>query len=76
MDFMELLSGPKQSTASKGKDDTVTAQVSEGEYVLPAWFVAHLGDGNSEAGFEVLDKALGAAKKEIESGKNIKDPRS
>ena len=75
MDIMGILANAKQVTPGKGKDDDKTIQVSEGEYVLPAWFVSYIGDGNSEAGFEALDKALSAAKKEMESGDTIKKPR-
>jgi len=42
----------------KGQADTVHAKLSEGEYVIPADVVSHLGDGNSVAGAKALDAML------------------
>lgn len=39
-----------------GQDDKVPAMLSDGEYVMDAETVAHLGDGNNAAGAEKLDK--------------------
>jgi hypothetical protein len=39
-----------------GQSDKVPALVSPGEYVMDATTVAHLGDGNTEAGVAALDK--------------------
>jgi len=41
-----------------GRDDKIKALLSDGEYVIPADAVAHLGDGNNAAGAKRLDKAL------------------
>ena len=73
--IMDILKNAKQSTPNKGKDDDRMIRVSEGEYVLPAWFVSYIGDGNSKAGFEILDKVLTQAKKEVASGDSIKSPK-
>ena len=37
------------------KDDLVPAMLSDGEFVIPADVVSHLGNGNSDAGAKVLD---------------------
>lgn len=41
-----------------GQDDKIEALLSDGEYVIPADAVAHLGDGNNTAGAKKLDGAL------------------
>jgi hypothetical protein len=41
-----------------GRDDKIKALLSDGEYVIPADAVAHLGDGNNTAGAKRLDQAL------------------
>ena len=38
-----------------GQADNIPAQVSEGEYIIPADVVAALGDGSNEAGADKLD---------------------
>jgi hypothetical protein len=42
--------------ADSGQADTVKAHLSHGEYVFDADTVAALGDGNNEAGANILDK--------------------
>lgn len=46
-----------------GQDDTVKAQLSHGEYVIPADVVGHLGDGNSTAGGAKLDDMVKKVRK-------------
>jgi hypothetical protein len=41
---------------SGGQDDLIPARLSDGEYVMDAETVAHLGDGNNAAGAAKLDK--------------------
>jgi hypothetical protein len=43
---------------TNGQDDKIPALLSDGEYVIPADAVAHLGDGNNAAGAKKLDIAL------------------
>lgn len=43
---------------TNGQDDKIPALLSDGEYVIPADVVAHLGDGNNSAGAKKLDMAL------------------
>lgn len=38
-----------------GQDDNIPAMLSEGEYVIPADVVSHLGDGNTDSGTKKLD---------------------
>jgi hypothetical protein len=42
--------------AGSGRDDTISAKLSDGEYVIDAETVALLGDGSSAAGAQRLDK--------------------
>ena len=41
-----------------GQDDKIDARLSDGEYVLSADVVGHLGDGNNSAGARKLDKFM------------------
>lgn len=43
---------------TNGQDDKIQALLSDGEYVIPADVVAHLGDGNNTAGAKKLDMSL------------------
>lgn len=43
---------------TNGQDDKIPALLSDGEYVIPADVVAHLGDGNNTAGAKKLDMGL------------------
>lgn len=43
---------------SRGQDDQVHAILSDGEFVIPADVVAHLGDGNNNAGAKKLDEMI------------------
>lgn len=56
MNLLELLKNVIINNDNKGADDTVPIMASEGEYVIPANIVALLGDGNSNAGAEILDE--------------------
>ena len=38
-----------------GQDDTIDAKLSDGEFVIPADIVSHMGDGNNNAGAKKLD---------------------
>jgi hypothetical protein len=44
-------------------DGTQEARLSDGEYVIPADVVSHLGNGNSDAGAKVLDRMLSRVRK-------------
>lgn len=48
---------------SSGQADDVNANLSNGEFVLPADIVADLGDGNSEAGARKLDSMMKKVRK-------------
>jgi len=58
--------------STKGQDDAVPASIegsqpaalSDGEFVLTADVVAHLGDGNTEAGARILDDFMRDVRKE------------
>ena len=57
--------------AGAGQDDAVPAKLSDGEYVVPADAVAHLGDGSSDAGAQKLTgmvKAVRAHKATAHAG--------
>jgi hypothetical protein len=53
-----VVSGPGSGVADlvpgsiDGREDV---RIASGEYVIPAWAVAALGDGSTEAGAKVLD---------------------
>jgi hypothetical protein len=59
-------------------DGMQEARLSDGEYVIPADVVSHLGNGSSEAGAKVLDNMLSRVRKartgNEKQGKEI-DPR-
>jgi len=44
-------------------DNEDPAALSDGEYVIPADVVSHLGNGNSDAGAKVLDEMLSRVRK-------------
>lgn len=44
--------------AGGGQDDNVAANLSVGEFVVPADIVAHLGDGNNEEGAKRLEEFM------------------
>ena len=50
-----MAKGGYLSGDANGQADTVPAKLSEGEYVLPADVVSHLGGGNNNAGAKVVD---------------------
>lgn len=50
--------------AAKGQADTVKANLSKGEYVIPADAVSSLGDGNSDAGGKMLDSMVSGVRKQ------------
>jgi hypothetical protein len=45
-------------------DGEEPAALSDGEFVIPADVVSHLGNGNSEAGAKVLEQMLARIRKE------------
>lgn len=49
---------------TKGQDDKIHAEVSDGEFVWPADVVSDLGDGNNEAGASELYKAMANIRKD------------
>jgi len=59
-------------------DNEQPAALSDGEFVIPADVVSHLGNGNSEAGAKVLEDMMGRVRKERtgseKQGKEI-DPK-
>ena len=81
----KLREGRYLSGATDGMADKIPAEIdqvqpaalSDGEYVIPADVVSHLGNGNSDAGAEVLDQFLTKVRKSRtgngEQGKQI-DP--
>lgn len=81
LDIMHLLSQAVGSTGGKGMDDDVPATVegqepaalSAGEYVIPADVVALFGDGNSEAGAQVLEQLIAQVRK-AKTGKTEQPP--
>ena len=60
------LTGETDGMADKVRaniDGTQEARLSDGEYVIPADVVSHLGNGNSDAGAKVLDRMLDRVRK-------------
>ena len=45
-------------------DNRQEARLSDGEFVIPADVVSHLGNGNSDAGAKVLEQMMGRVRKE------------
>jgi hypothetical protein len=43
---------------TKGQDDKIEALLSDGEFVIPADVVSHIGDGNNAAGAKEFDGFL------------------
>ena len=54
---------------TSGQDDKIPAMLSDGEYVIPADVLAHLGDGNNNAGAKKLDEMVG----KIRTSKGMKN---
>lgn len=52
---------------SGGQEDDFNAQLSHGEYIMPADVTAALGDGNTESGARKLDKAVRSIRKRARS---------
>jgi hypothetical protein len=44
---------------TSGQEDKIPAMLSDGEYVIPADVLAHLGDGNNNAGAKKLNEMIG-----------------
>jgi hypothetical protein len=59
-----------------GQADKIPAMLSDGEYVIPADVVAHLGDGNNAAGAKKLDKLRVNVRKERNKGGGQLPPKS
>jgi len=64
--LLKLLGGLSKANPSTGMQDSVPAMIdgqqpaalSEGEFVVPADVVSMIGDGNSEAGSQILSKMV------------------
>ena len=54
---------------TQGQGDKIPAMLSDGEYVIPADVLAHLGDGNNNAGAKKLDAMVG----KVRSSKGMKN---
>lgn len=54
---------------TSGQEDKIPAMLSDGEYVIPADVLAHLGDGNNGSGAKKLDKMVG----KIRTSKGMKN---
>lgn len=67
-DLLKQLGMAQMETGGKGRDDDVTIQASQGEYVIPADVVAALGDGNTEAGAKALDSWVQQVRSYISEG--------
>lgn len=72
---LEQLLNVKNETSGKGRDDDVPVTLSEGEYVIPADIVAFLGDGNNEAGGQILDQYIMQIREQMQ-GQQLPDPGS
>lgn len=74
MNLIDILQKYIVNSESKGADDTVPIMASEGEYMIPANIVALLGDGNSEAGAEILDRFIAdLSKVNLSNGEKLMD---
>jgi hypothetical protein len=62
--------------ATKGQDDKVNAQLSDGEFVMPADVVSDLGDGNNSAGANELYKFMKNIRKHKRGGKAKLPPKA
>lgn len=62
-DILEILKQAAGRVPNKGMDDQIVAKLSPGEWVWPSDVVSMLGDGSSEAGGRVLEKALESIRK-------------
>ena len=54
---------------TSGQEDKIPAMLSDGEYIIPADVLAHLGDGNNRSGAKKLDKMVG----KIRTSKGMKN---
>lgn len=69
--LLKMLAGKAQGNPKGGMADTLPAVIdgqapaalSHGEFVIPADVVALIGDGNNEAGAEILDEAIAELRK-------------
>ena len=52
------VAGPMLGTTG-GREDALPRKVKSGTYVLPSDFVAALGDGNTNSGFQVIEQTFG-----------------
>ena len=68
----ELEKGAYLNGSTDGMSDEVPARIdgrqearlSDGEFVIPADVVSHLGNGNSDAGAKVLQRMMGRVREE------------
>lgn len=49
---------------TKGQEDKIPAYLSDGEFVIPADVVSHMGDGNNNAGAKVFYDLIGNIRKD------------
>lgn len=54
----EMFGAGEENEENEGESDDVDAMVSGGEFVIPAKKVAAIGDGDPEAGANVLDQFI------------------
>ena len=57
-----------------GQDDDVPAILSDGEFVIPADVVSHLGDGNNKAGAKKLQDMIVNIRRDKGAGDELPDP--
>ena len=60
--------------SDKGQDDTINRTRKEGDWIWTATDVAHLGDGNTKAGFKEIRKFENKIKKNMLHPSILKDP--
>lgn len=60
---------------TKGQADKIPADLSDGEYIIPADVVAHIGDGNNMAGGKEFDRLVKTIRK-AKGGKVTLPPKS
>lgn len=75
-DINKSLAALLRESKKKGMDDSVPAIIdgeqpaalSEGEFIVPADVVSMIGDGNTEAGAEILQKLIDSVRKSKQGG--------
>ena len=67
--MMPAMGGPKGISGpimhdGGGRSDDVSANLSEGSYVIPAMAVSALGQGNTDAGMRILSEMFGGGEQQ------------